>query len=729
MSNDLEPTSVGPSAVEVKRPFVIVLASPAAGDVGRILAVSSPLSIGRSSEADVVIEDPALSRRHIEIVPTDGGCSLLDLGSRNGTKVNGARISSVMLDPGDQIQVGATLLQFQDGSVANGAMWVRKALADNGVALWEYLPSSNELWFSEHIDTILDLPASTLGRKRLPLRACVHADEAAALERSLATSQGGAALELEVRLVIRPGSERWVRLRGHGATKASSTSGTVVDITGLKRRETTLSRTALMFESFLDGVALTNQAGAIVDLNSEMARVFSLSREAVIGQNVLAALPMADLEGRFRDAAAALADAGRWTATLQLESGTAFEVLAFPLRTDQGEEAGAVWVFRDVTEKQRMSSQIALLDRLAAMGTLSAGIAHEINNPLTYILGNAEFVRDSLAPHDEALVETVQEIVDGARRIAAIVRDLKMFSQADTGVEARAVTVESSISLAVKMTASFVRRRALVKVESTTSRLIEVVESRVVQVLINLMMNAAQAIPDGRADATILIRARDEGEGVAIEVIDDGVGMPPEVRSRAFDPFFTTKPMVGTGLGLSICHGLVTAMRGKIELDSSAGAGTTVRIWFPGAQERAREVAGGVAGAPRRASADAQPLRLRVLAIDDEPLLLRSIQRILPEHEVVTCGGYVEAIERLLRQRERYDVILCDLMMPDGNGVELHRELSTQRPELADRMVFITGGALAQRSQDFLRDTDNPCLMKPLDRQTLRQAVTTAHRS
>jgi PAS domain S-box-containing protein len=715
--DDPETTSTGRHVIAVERPFVIVLESPFVPSLGTMIPIDRAISIGRSGDADVTIMDPALSRRHVELACGESGCTVRDLGSRNGTRVNGVEIAEVALWPGDQIQIGATLLQFHDSSAATHSdTWLRKALTSNAVALWEYCATARELVFSEHTDRTLDLPVGTLGGRRLAVDHCVHTDDRTRLHDAAGAVRGGVALELELRLQPSPAVERWVMLRCHAPASGPTIAGTLVDITSVKRREATLSRTALIFESFLDGVTLTDERGAIVDLNTAMARHFECERTGAIGKPLASIVKVSGAAEWVREAATGIASAGRWVHTLQTGPQAWFDLLAFPLRTEYGENAGTVWVFRDVSERQRMTAQIAFLDRLASLGTLSAGVAHEINNPLTFILGNAEIVREALSPGEQDwMIQALDEIVEGSQRIAAIVRDLRAFSRAESDPVPKATEVKRAVEAAVKMTTGVVRARARMTVAVERVPLVRAVESRVVQVLVNLIVNAAQAMPEGDAGA-ISVRASRSGAGVAIDVVDTGRGMPAEVKARAFDPFFTTKPLVGTGLGLSICHGLVTAMGGTIALSDTPGGGTTVTIWLPAAE--AEHPVEDVTRSNRSSGE-----RLRVLVIDDEPAVLRTTARVLMEHDVVTADGFERAIDLLVARREAFDVVLCDLMMPDGSGMDLHARLTADRPDLIPHIVFVTGGALTPRAEEFLRTTAKRQLLKPVDRMQLRSAV------
>jgi PAS domain S-box-containing protein len=710
VAEDTQTTTTQAEQIRLGRPFLVVLQAPVATDIGRIIQIADGMSIGRSTEAHISIRDGGLSRRHVELSRKAESCAIRDLGSRNGTRVNDVPVVAIDLEPGDQIQIGATLLLFQ-----NGFGSYRPPSATRSVALWRYDAARDRLEFSEHVDVALELPPSTLGRKPVAVEACIHEADRSRFRHAIATA-GDDGFAIELRLALSPSLERWVMLRAHKGADGFP-SGSVVDITGIKRREATLARSASMFESFLDGVALVDHAGTIVDVNEAMARIAARSRVELVGRN-----SYVDILGdrspaeRAREIDEAIERAGRWTTTLAIRTRPecTFELLVFPLRTDLGEQAGAAWVFRDVTEKRELEARVALLDRLASLGTLSAGIAHEINNPLAFILTNAEHVRDSLQPEQQALIEVMTDVVEGAQRIAEIVRDLKTFSRVEATPHLAPVDVAHAIVLALKMTGPVLRSHARVVTELESVGSVAAVEPRLVQVVINLLVNAAEAIPADTPGATITIATRRRDGGVEIEVTDTGIGMTPEVAGRAFEPFFTTKLMTGTGLGLSICHGLVADMGGRIELASN-GPGTRATVWLRSAEAPAVE--------PPPPMPRPESRRLRVLIIDDEPAILRAFSRMLRRHDITTAAGFEEASRRLLDAREVFDVVLCDLMMPDGSGMELHTRMVNERPDQAAKMIFVTGGAFTEGAEAFLRDTPNPCLLKPVTGEALRHAV------
>jgi CheY-like chemotaxis protein len=249
--------------------------------------------------------------------------------------------------------------------------------------------------------------------------------------------------------------------------------------------------------------------------------------------------------------------------------------------------------------------------------------------------------------------------------------------------------------------------------------MVEANEGRLGQVFLNLLVNAAQAIPEGGVDQhEIRVVTRPHPEGVMIEVRDTGSGIAPDVLKRLFEPFFTTKPMgVGTGLGLPICQDIVTSFNGRIEVESKVGKGSTFRVILRAA------IADYAFELPRAPQVREASRRGRILVVDDEPMIAVAIRRTLQrEHEVVTLTSAREAHARLTGG-ERFDVIVCDVMMPEMSGMDLHEELVRHSPELAARMVFMTGGAFTPNARAFLNQVANRRLEKPFTSKELRALV------
>jgi signal transduction histidine kinase/CheY-like chemotaxis protein len=387
--------------------------------------------------------------------------------------------------------------------------------------------------------------------------------------------------------------------------------------------------------------------------------------------------------------------------------------------------AFGIHVLRGRAERARMHARLAETDRLAAVGTLAAGVAHEINNPLSYLLGGLEHVERELAGLAPALgvrasdlLSVLGEMRSGGSRIRQIVRDLKTFSRADedarTDVDLRRLA-ESSLNLAAQELAHRARVvRELGPVPPVTAN-----EGRLGQVLLNLLVNAAQALPeDGAGRHEVRVTTRTDAAGRAVvEVSDDGPGIPPELIGRIFEPFFTTKPQgVGTGLGLWISRNIVAAAGGELTVASSPGAGATFRVVFPPA------VAPRPA-APAAPGPEAPAPRARVLVVDDDLLVATAIQRALSgEHDVVVETSARAALARIARG-DRFGAFVCDLMMPEMSGMQLHAELSRIAPGSAERVVFVTGGAFTPAAREYLEAVPNPRLEKPFDARTLRAAI------
>jgi two-component system, cell cycle sensor histidine kinase and response regulator CckA len=306
-------------------------------------------------------------------------------------------------------------------------------------------------------------------------------------------------------------------------------------------------------------------------------------------------------------------------------------------RIDLGDGPVVVVTGRDVTERDRLRAKLLLSDRMASLGTLAAGIAHEINNPLAYVSANLEVVAESLAaapppPSPEQRAEhaemqaAIGDAREGAERVRKIVRGLRSFSRSE---EEKRVPIALSdvLAAAIRLTGNEVKHRAVLVLDLAPTPAVLADDGRLTQVFINLLINAAHAIREGNTDANrITVRTRTAPDGRAItEIEDTGAGMPPEILARAFDPFFTTKEVgVGTGLGLSICHGIISGLGGQITIDSAPGRGCLVRVVLPPAAAEAQP-----ASPATPALAEIAPRRRRVLIVDDEPKIAQALERML----------------------------------------------------------------------------------------------------
>lgn len=383
--------------------------------------------------------------------------------------------------------------------------------------------------------------------------------------------------------------------------------------------------------------------------------------------------------------------------------------------------------FLDATERKQMEARLVQADRLAALGTLVAGIAHEINNPVTCSLLALGQACESLAllegpseVRDRARAR-LEEARQGAERIAAIVHGLRSFVR--PAVEARgAVDLRQVVLSAVRLSQNEIRHRA--KLVTTFEENLPPVEgsaSQLEQLFLNLLVNASQALPEGGSDNNeirVRIQAGVNDEVIA-EVSDNGAGIAPEDLPRLFDPFFTTKPASGgMGLGLFICHSIARGHRGSLDVESQRGQGATFRVRLPVFR---RAPAEAPAAAPAVVE-DGVSTRRRLLIIDDEAILGAALARELePSFDCHWVADGRTAME-LLTTRE-VDAVICDLMMPGMTGMDLHAEAARLRPGLERRFVFMTGGAFTPRAVEFLAQTKAPVLEKPFAVAALRAAL------
>ncbi len=375
-------------------------------------------------------------------------------------------------------------------------------------------------------------------------------------------------------------------------------------------------------------------------------------------------------------------------------------------------------VLRDITEQRRMEESLRQSERMASLGTLASAMAHEINNPLTYILANIDFLTTELAESaNRDQFEMLVEARRGAEQVRKIVSGLKAFSRIGSSVRER-IDIRETVDLSLRMVGNELRHKARLETELAAVPEVSGDQSELLQVLTNLLVNAAQAIPDGdEANHLIRVVTRQIDQEVEITITDSGVGLPNEAPGRIFEPFFTTKPQgEGTGLGLSVSLGIVERMRGKLELAPAEVRGTRALIRLPIAtgEDESSE--------PALEADSVRPLRSRVMIVDDDTRVVRAMKRMLSRYyDVETFEDGRAALRRM--GDELPDVVLCDLMMPGFSGIELYHEASRTVPAVIERMVFITGGAFGAEARGFLESIRNPVLEKPIDFKMLHELI------
>jgi PAS domain S-box-containing protein len=354
----------------------------------------------------------------------------------------------------------------------------------------------------------------------------------------------------------------------------------------------------LIFENAPLGIFHFDAGGVITACNDAFIRIIGGTREVLVGLQMLS-LPDQQIVARVRAALAgerAYYEGPYRSATA--DKLTPVRVLFAPIVEPDGSVLGGVAIVEDTTEREQMHARLAATDRLASVGTLAAGVAHEINNPLAYVMASVDLAAKKLRDlrrqgADAATLDHMQTSLasarEGAERMSVIIRDLRIFSRV-TEERRMLVDIEAVIDEAVQMAWSTIKHRARLHKDYGGVASVWAEESRLGQIFMNLLINAAQAIPEGAAAQNeIRIVTRDAGDRVRVEVSDTGGGIAPEILARVFEPFVTTKSSgEGTGLGLSIVHGIVTALGGEIRVESELGKGATFTITLPTREELGR---------------------------------------------------------------------------------------------------------------------------------------------
>jgi len=579
-------------------------------------------------------------------------------------------------------------------------------MSDNVVGVLGYTPQQ-----------FIDDPAFWIDR--------LHPDERSAILEGVARTFEDGRHVHEYRFRHADGSYRWmhdelVLVRGDDG-RPREMIGCFYDVTALRSSERNFR--ALIED--LPIAVLVNRDDKIVYVNPKMVELLGYPNAAhLVGRPAFSIVTP-----RFAEAARTRS---KWleeapgTAHTPLAEGemvradggvVAVEIEGVRLAFD-GQPANLV-LARDVTERHAMVTRLAASDRLASVGMLAAGVAHEINNPLAYLQTTLAVLGRELpdwTPGSGArlssseLTRLLGDAQDGTARIRALVRDLRLLSHPDQE-SVTSIDVRDVMTTCLHMAENEMRHRARAIVQLAEVPRVQGNPARLSQVFLNLIVNALQAIPDGGLERNQIRVAtyRAASGAVIVEVSDTGVGIPPSVLGHIFDPFFTTKPIgVGTGLGLAISRGIVKSMGGDITVDTEVGRGTTFRVILPPFE-------GHAAGAAPIEPARGEIARMKILVIDDEPALARALGTLLgEEHDVVAELRATDALARV-KAGAAFDIVLCDLMMPEMTGMEFFAELVRVAPALARKVVFLTGGAFTPESRDFLERVPNPRLEKPFD--------------
>ena len=516
----------------------------------------------------------------------------------------------------------------------------------------------------------------------------------------------------------------------------------------LARERRSQAYKAAIVDNALAAIVTTDDAGLIVEFNPAAETLFGHSRASVLGR------PVGDIivperfrreheEGmrRIREGGAARVMGKRLELHAMRSDGTEFPVEMVLWRTEVDQEAHYTASLTDLSERRNTAQQIerqreALRqsEKLTAMGSLLAGVAHELNNPLAIVLGRANLLEEKCAGMP-ALQADATRIREAAERCGRIVRTFLNMARSKPP-ERRTIQLNDLASAAADMLAYTYRSHGITLHLDLAPDLphVHADGDQIGQIVLNLMVNAQQVLSATGGDrqvriATGVARSRAGGEPrVWLRVSDNGPGVQPELSERIFEPFFTTKPEgIGTGLGLAVSRSLAREHGGDLRLESvlpgpgSTGSGASFVLTLP--LSGTAHTADGPTTSPAHLASDAQPQAWRVLAVDDETEITDLIREMLEGagHEVLTAESGAVALEIL--DTVRIDAIVSDLRMPDMDGAALWREVRERHPRLSRNIIFVTGDTLSPGARQFLTETRCPSLEKPFGKAELVERV------
>jgi PAS domain S-box-containing protein len=498
------------------------------------------------------------------------------------------------------------------------------------------------------------------------------------------------------------------------------------NITGRKRAEGALRASEeqyhAMFNASIDGLALWNAAGEIVDTNPALLRMYGYD------DGEFSALPPGTFAGPsydrgfLRAVAAGEARHSELTELRKDSSALELEVHGIPMQY-QG-KPHVLTIARDITENKRSAEELARQressyqrEKLAALGSLLAGVAHELNNPLSVVVARAVMLEEESYPAAQAAASKIRI---AAERCARIVRTFLAMARQQPP-ERVPVAVNDVVSAALDITAYTVRTSSIEVALDLAEDIPPILADadQLHQVLLNLIINAQQSLQDQPAPRRIRVSSRFDAvtDAIRITVADNGPGIPAHLRTRVFEPYFTTKPTgIGTGVGLAVSLGIVEAHGGRLTVDCPSEGGAVFTIALPVGTV-------GATGADAKPSSEAIACPRKILVVDDEAEMRETLAEILSgaQHNVATASSGREALERMAA--EHYDVILTDIRMPDLDGRALYQEIERRWPERAAHVVFVSGDTLASTLREFAAESGRPVIEKPFLPSDVRRVV------
>jgi len=507
------------------------------------------------------------------------------------------------------------------------------------------------------------------------------------------------------------------------------------DITERKQTEAALRQSEERYRTILEGMDDSyyevDLAGNFTFVNDSMCRRFGFSREELIGMNYRAYTPDDRHSSTFTifNQVYRSGEAVRGIPSVIIGADGASQFVErsiFPMRNDKGEIVGFRGISRDVTqrklaeeERKQLELKAQISSRLASVGEMAAGVAHEINNPLTGITGYAQLLleRKDLPEH---IIADLEAINDGARRVAGIVQRLLAFSR-QTKPERKLVDINELIESTLVLRAYHLRVNNIDVVTRLAPGLLQTVvdPGQIQQVLLNLIVNSETEMKLAHDKGKLTVTTEITDNIIKVSVKDNGPGIRPEIMERIFDPFFTTRDVgQGTGLGLSLCYGIMAEHNGRIYAKSHPGKGATFIIELP----IITEVAPLEQTTPV-AQKRGKKMKASILVVDDENIVRDIAKRVLSAegHKVDISGNGLEALSKI--KGKEYDLILLDIKMPGMNGIDLYKRIQKVAQHVSRKVVFMTGDIMGPDTEKFLDKTRASHIEKPFDAKQLNTTV------
>lgn len=617
-----------------------------------------------------------------------------------------------------------------------------RAFLDHSVdGYWIWHVGRDHLEWSDRTRSMTGTTADQTPQCMADFAAMIHPQDLDRVEQAVRNHLNHDAPYEDIELRLRLGAGGYGSFVANGqalrdeAGRAIIMVGSLTDRTLIRRveqqLEDTQKRFTVLFHQMNDAAVLADTAtGLILEANQPAERLWGKPIAELIGTHQTALHPPVlsdEARKAFADHIAALMQNKRDSISVPILRADGTEVpteISSSLIEIDGRTC-ILGVFRDIRERvkaerdlRERDAQIQLSSHLASMGTLAAGVAHEINNPLTYVTGNLELLKSLLQDKgitDPDLTEAIDAALTGGRYVREIVSDLKAISRMDSADES--CDAAEVLRIASRMAMSDLRHRARLEMDLADLPRVPISSARLSQVVLNVLSNAIRAFASTDPSRNrIAITARQEGGKVHIVIRDNGIGIAPEDLKRVWEPFFTKRPDTGgTGLGLSISRRILKEVDGTLDITSDLGAGTTVTLCLPAIAPDGDCSGQRAAEMPTRTAP-----RPRLLVVDDDVLVSSVIERMLRKDFDITVHNAATDALAEIRAGRAFDVVLCDIMMPQMDGPALFAEVGDQMP-----FLFLTGGAVAPRGIAFEKRmaAEGRLVYKPFDAATLRDRL------